>query len=100
MRPQGLLRTEGRHFLGIATFDFPHNVRATNPDNFVKYLQDAIADAHGVDDKIFASFWAFARFRNKGAKEYRTILEVASFPSRPIAPDIESVMKVLRFRRY
>ena len=94
MRSQGLLLCANRWLIGIATFDFPHNLR-TDPDNFVKYLQDAIADVHGIDDSRFASFWPFARFKREGAIEYRTHLQLASLPIKPRAPDIERVIKVL-----
>lgn len=97
MKSQRLINCEGRILLGIATIHLPHNNRA-DADNFVKYLQDGAAKTLGVDDRAFASFWAFVKQKVDGAKDYRVEMEILAFPYKITAPSSGDVAKLFRVR--
>lgn len=97
MKSQGLIYCEGRTLLGIATIHLPHNNRA-DADNYIKYLQDGAAKTLGVDDRAFASFWAFLKQKKDGATDYRVELELIGFPHKITAPKATDVAKLFKVR--
>jgi len=97
MKAQGCQPCTSEWLLGIATIHMPHNNRA-DADNYIKYLQDGVAEALQIDDGRFASFWVFLKKKSDGATEYKTELSVLEFREKITAPDPKAVAKLFKVR--